>query len=119
LICGLLGLPPSNGVLPQAPMHTKSLAVLNRQVRTNTYIYMRRRRRVETEMMIYFLQLIRKKMVKKAKECMKMKASKSEIYGRMQSVFIEMETSPPQVSNNAFSYIYRKKLFEIKEKKEP
>ncbi|MED6151135.1 Boron transporter 4, partial [Stylosanthes scabra] len=31
LVCGLLGLPPSNGVLPQSPMHTKSLAVLNRQ----------------------------------------------------------------------------------------
>ncbi|CAN8252272.1 unnamed protein product [Cochlearia groenlandica] len=71
LICGLLGLPPSNGVLPQAPMHTKSLAVLNRQ-------------------------LTRKKMVKSAKECMKMKASKSEIYGRMQTVFIEMETCSPQ-----------------------
>ncbi|GJU57702.1 boron transporter 4-like protein [Tanacetum coccineum] len=28
LLCGLLGLPPSNGVLPQSPMHTKSLAVL-------------------------------------------------------------------------------------------
>ncbi|GKB23062.1 boron transporter 4-like protein [Tanacetum coccineum] len=26
LLCGLLGLPPSNGVLPQSPMHTKSLA---------------------------------------------------------------------------------------------
>lgn len=52
-------------------------------------------------------------MVKKAKECMKMKASKSEIYGRMQSVFIEMETCPPQV-NNGFSYIYGKKRFEIK-----
>ncbi|KAJ6354615.1 hypothetical protein OIU77_005255 [Salix suchowensis] len=32
LICGLLGLPPSNGVLPQSPMHTKSLAVLKSQL---------------------------------------------------------------------------------------
>ncbi|EHA8589710.1 Bicarbonate transporter, eukaryotic [Cocos nucifera] len=31
LICGLLGIPPSNGVLPQSPMHAKSLAVLKRQ----------------------------------------------------------------------------------------
>ncbi|CAI0444450.1 unnamed protein product [Linum tenue] len=31
LISGLLGLPPSNGVLPQSPMHTKSLAVLKKQ----------------------------------------------------------------------------------------
>ncbi|GLC36407.1 hypothetical protein PLESTM_000440200 [Pleodorina starrii] len=28
LACGLLGLPPVNGVLPQAPMHTRSLATL-------------------------------------------------------------------------------------------
>ncbi|CAN0877636.1 Boron transporter 4 [Linum grandiflorum] len=31
LISGLLGLPPANGVLPQSPMHTKSLAVLKKQ----------------------------------------------------------------------------------------
>ncbi|CAN1263762.1 Boron transporter 4 [Linum perenne] len=31
LVCGLIGLPPCNGVLPQSPMHTKSLAVLKRQ----------------------------------------------------------------------------------------
>ncbi|CAN1812654.1 Boron transporter 4 [Linum perenne] len=30
LVSGLLGLPPSNGVLPQSPMHTKSLAVLKK-----------------------------------------------------------------------------------------
>ncbi|GAQ87198.1 anion exchanger family protein [Klebsormidium nitens] len=32
LLCGLIGLPPINGVLPQAPMHTKSLATLKRQI---------------------------------------------------------------------------------------
>lgn len=32
LCCGLLGMPPSNGVIPQSPMHTKSLATLKRQV---------------------------------------------------------------------------------------
>ncbi|XVE71644.1 hypothetical protein DITRI_Ditri10aG0167700 [Diplodiscus trichospermus] len=73
LICGLLGLPPSNGVLPQSPMHTKSLAVLKRQ-------------------------LIRKKMVKSAKEGMMQQASNSEIYGRMQAVFIEMDASPAPTS---------------------
>ncbi|XP_008809478.1 boron transporter 4 [Phoenix dactylifera] len=65
LICGLLGIPPSNGVLPQSPMHTKSLAVLKRQ-------------------------LIHKKMVKTAREGIKQHASRSEIYGKMQDVFIEM-----------------------------
>ncbi|XP_065865175.1 boron transporter 4-like [Euphorbia lathyris] len=69
LLCGLIGLPPSNGVLPQSPMHTKSLAVLK-------------------------TQLIRKKMVESAKESIKQKASSSEIYGKMQAVFIEMDSSP-------------------------
>ncbi|XP_021298568.1 boron transporter 4 [Herrania umbratica] len=69
LLCGLIGLPPSNGVLPQSPMHTKSLAVLKRQ-------------------------LIRRKMVKSAKESIKQKASNSEIYGKMQAAFIEMDSSP-------------------------
>lgn len=30
LTCGLLGIPPVNGVLPQAPMHTRSLAYINK-----------------------------------------------------------------------------------------
>ncbi|KAK1434077.1 hypothetical protein QVD17_10995 [Tagetes erecta] len=64
LLCGLLGLPPSNGVLPQSPMHTKSLA------------------------------FIRKKLVESAKESIKMKASNSEIYNKMQTVFIEIDSSP-------------------------
>ncbi|PKA64686.1 Boron transporter 4 [Apostasia shenzhenica] len=68
LICGLLGIPPSNGVLPQSPMHTKSLAVLKRQ-------------------------LIRKKMVETAMEGIQLQASNSEIYGKMQEVFIEMDKS--------------------------
>ncbi|XP_059636195.1 boron transporter 4-like [Cornus florida] len=72
LLCGLTGLPPSNGVLPQSPMHTKSLAVLKRQ-------------------------LIRKKMVKSAKECIKRQASNYEIYGRMERVFIETDTTTTPV----------------------
>ncbi|KAI8108658.1 hypothetical protein M9435_005075 [Picochlorum sp. BPE23] len=28
LLCGLLGIPPVNGVIPQSPMHTKSLALV-------------------------------------------------------------------------------------------
>lgn len=72
LLCGLIGLPPSNGVLPQSPMHTKSLAVLKGQ-------------------------LIRKKMVKSARECIKQQASNTEIYGKMQAVFLEMDVSPPHI----------------------
>ncbi|KAJ4718303.1 putative Boron transporter [Melia azedarach] len=70
LLCGLIGLPPSNGVLPQSPMHTKSLAVLKRQ-------------------------FMKKKMVETAKESIRQKASNSEIYGKMQAVFIEMDSSGP------------------------
>ncbi|XP_021736767.1 boron transporter 4-like [Chenopodium quinoa] len=69
LICGLLGLPPANGVLPQSPMHTKSLASLKKQ-------------------------LIGKKMVESAKESIRKNASSNEIYGQMQNVFIEMDQSP-------------------------
>ncbi|KAI3727201.1 hypothetical protein L1987_67012 [Smallanthus sonchifolius] len=69
LLCGLLGLPPSNGVLPQSPMHTKSLAVLKKQ-------------------------FIRKKLVESAKESIKLKASNSEIYNKMQTVFIEIDSAP-------------------------
>ncbi|XVF88436.1 hypothetical protein PTKIN_Ptkin19aG0051000 [Pterospermum kingtungense] len=68
LICGLIGLPPSNGVLPQSPMHTKSLAVLKRQI-------------------------IRKKMVKGTKQCLKENASNSMVYRRMQEIFIEMDST--------------------------
>ncbi|KAK9066275.1 hypothetical protein SSX86_013596 [Deinandra increscens subsp. villosa] len=64
LLCGLLGLPPSNGVLPQSPMHTKSLA------------------------------FIRRKLIESAKESIKSKASNSEIYHKMQTVFIEIDSSP-------------------------
>jgi len=65
-ICGLFGIPPSNGVLPQSPMHTKSLATLKRQI-------------------------VRKKLVESAKKCMQKQASMSEIYDNMQQEFTQME----------------------------
>ncbi|NP_001352615.1 boron transporter-like protein 2 isoform 1 [Zea mays] len=67
LLCGLLGIPPSNGVLPQSPMHTKSLAVLKRQ-------------------------LLSKKMVDTAKESIGGSATSLEIYGKMEEVFIKMDS---------------------------
>ncbi|EEE62518.1 hypothetical protein OsJ_17316 [Oryza sativa Japonica Group] len=83
LICGLIGIPPSNGVLPQSPMHTRSLAVLKGQ-------------------------LLRKKMVQTAKEGMMNNASSSEVYGKMQEVFIKMDDK-----SNAKSV--RKELKELKD----
>lgn len=44
--------------------------------------------------------MIRKKMVKSAKEGIKEQASTSEIYGRMQAVFIEMDRSPDVSASN-------------------
>ncbi|KAK6158822.1 hypothetical protein DH2020_006136 [Rehmannia glutinosa] len=44
-------------------------------------------------------QLIRKKMVKSAKEGIKQQASHSEIYGRMHEVFIEMEGAPSHTAD--------------------
>ncbi|KAI3463375.1 hypothetical protein Pfo_020038 [Paulownia fortunei] len=67
LLCGLIGLPPSNGVLPQSPMHTKSLAVLRKQ-------------------------FLRRKMVQSAKESIKRKANNSDI--EMQAIFIEIDKTP-------------------------
>ncbi|XP_054785106.1 boron transporter 4-like [Prosopis cineraria] len=69
LLCGLLGLPPCSALLPQSPMHTKSLAVLKKQ-------------------------LIRRKMLESAKESIKSRASNSEIYGNMEAVFVEIDKSP-------------------------
>lgn len=40
------------------------------------------------------LQLIRKKVVQSAKECIQQQRSNSELYGKMQAVFIEMDTAP-------------------------
>ncbi|CAL1359332.1 unnamed protein product [Linum trigynum] len=76
LICGLIGLPPCNGVLPQSPMHTKSLSVLNGQ-------------------------LIRKKMVKTAKESMMQHDSKSKVYGKMEEAFVRMDgTATPSAAKD-------------------
>jgi len=36
LLCGLLGIPPVNGVIPQSPMHSKSLASVDNVPKKNT-----------------------------------------------------------------------------------
>ncbi|KAI3773393.1 hypothetical protein L1987_47920 [Smallanthus sonchifolius] len=73
LLCGLIGLPPANGVLPQSPMHTKSLAVLEQQASPN---------------------FIKKKMIESVNESIEQEASLSEIYNQMQKVFIDIDNSP-------------------------
>lgn len=67
IICGLVGIPPSNGVIPQSPMHTKSLATLKNE-------------------------LARNKLVKTAKRSIRENASLGQLYGNMQEAFQQMQT---------------------------
>lgn len=57
------------------------------------------------------VQLIRKEMVKSAKECMKQQATQSKIYGRMQTVFIEMDSAPCVSSHYALYQIQPPETF--------
>ncbi|VVB06598.1 unnamed protein product [Arabis nemorensis] len=67
LMCGLLGIPPSNGVIPQSPMHTKSLATLK-------------------------YQLLRNRLVATARRSIKQNASLGQLYGNMQEAYNQMQT---------------------------
>ncbi|CAL5093013.1 unnamed protein product [Urochloa decumbens] len=67
LLCGLIGIPPSNGVIPQSPMHTKSLATLKHQ-------------------------LLRNRLVATARESMSQNASLGQLYGSMQDAYQQMQT---------------------------
>ncbi|KAK9665472.1 hypothetical protein RND81_14G114100 [Saponaria officinalis] len=67
LLCGLLGIPPSNGVIPQSPMHTKSLATLKHQ-------------------------LLRNRLVATARKSMGNNASLGQLYGNMQEAYQQMQT---------------------------
>ncbi|KAL5747192.1 hypothetical protein ACOSQ2_024489 [Xanthoceras sorbifolium] len=67
IICGLIGIPPSNGVIPQSPMHTKSLATLKHQ-------------------------LLRNKLVSTARKGISKNSNLSQLYRSMQEAYIEMQT---------------------------
>lgn len=67
ILCGLLGIPPSNGVIPQSPMHTKSLATLKHQ-------------------------LLRSKLVTTAKKSISKNSNLSQLYQNMQEAYTEMQT---------------------------
>lgn len=67
LLCGLLGIPPANGVIPQSPMHTKSLATLKHQ-------------------------LLRSKLVDTARNSISKNSNLSELYENMQQAYNEMQT---------------------------
>ncbi|KAG0471945.1 hypothetical protein HPP92_016491 [Vanilla planifolia] len=67
LICGLLGIPPSNGVIPQSPMHTKSLATLKHQ-------------------------LLRRRLLTAARKSLCQNSSLKQLYGNMQEVYQQMQS---------------------------
>ncbi|KAK9161802.1 hypothetical protein Syun_008143 [Stephania yunnanensis] len=67
ILCGLIGIPPSNGVIPQSPMHTKSLATLKQQ-------------------------LLRNRLVATARKSMNKNASLGQVYGNMQEAYNQMQT---------------------------
>ncbi|XP_052181472.1 probable boron transporter 2 [Diospyros lotus] len=67
ILCGLIGIPPSNGVIPQSPMHTKSLATLKHQ-------------------------LLRNKLVSTARKSMHKNSNLGQLYRSMQEAYNEMQT---------------------------
>ncbi|XP_022722308.1 boron transporter 1-like isoform X3 [Durio zibethinus] len=67
IVCGLIGIPPANGVIPQSPMHTKSLATLKHQ-------------------------LLRNRLVATARKCMHKNASLGQVYESMQEAYQQMQT---------------------------
>ncbi|PIA40594.1 hypothetical protein AQUCO_02500357v1 [Aquilegia coerulea] len=67
ILCGLIGIPPSNGVIPQSPMHTKSLATLKHQ-------------------------LLRNKLVATVRRNISKNSSLGQLYGSMQEAYSQMQT---------------------------
>ncbi|XWS60737.1 hypothetical protein CRYUN_Cryun07bG0061400 [Craigia yunnanensis] len=67
ILCGLIGIPPSNGVIPQSPMHTKSLATLKHQ-------------------------LLHDKLVSTARKSISKNSNLSQLYRSMQHAYNEMQT---------------------------
>ncbi|KAF9667875.1 hypothetical protein SADUNF_Sadunf15G0068700 [Salix dunnii] len=81
ILCGLIGIPPSNGVIPQSPMHTKSLATLKHQV-------------VDSYHLCFFAltQLLRNKLVSTARKSMGKNSNLGQLYRSMQEAYNEMQT---------------------------
>ncbi|KAL1358995.1 hypothetical protein HN51_004223 [Arachis hypogaea] len=67
ILCGLIGIPPSNGVIPQSPMHTKSLATLKHQI-------------------------LRNQLVATARSCITKKSSMGQLYESIKEAYQQMQT---------------------------
>ncbi|KAM1837465.1 hypothetical protein ACFX14_019268 [Malus domestica] len=64
-MCGLLGIPPSNGVIPESPVHTKSLATLKHR-------------------------LLRNRLVATTRTSMRNNSSLGQLYGNMKDAYRQM-----------------------------
>ncbi|XP_021718923.1 boron transporter 1-like isoform X1 [Chenopodium quinoa] len=67
IFCGLIGIPPSNGVIPQSPMHTRSLATLKHR-------------------------LLRNKLVAAARDSIQKNSNLGQLYRNMQDAYQDMQT---------------------------
>ncbi|KAK9136621.1 hypothetical protein Sjap_007215 [Stephania japonica] len=96
VLCGLIGIPPSNGVIPQSPMHTKSLATLKHQVTMEAHAI--------TTLSFVFIKfseitinsqhffLLRNRLVATARKSINKNASLGQVYGNMQEAYNQMQT---------------------------
>ena len=93
LMCGLLGIPPSNGVIPQSPMHTKSLATLKYQVTIAHHSLISARFSWVLRSTLWLsLQLLRNRLVATARRSIKTNASLGQLYNNMQEAYHHMQT---------------------------
>lgn len=108
ILCGLIGIPPANGVIPQSPMHTKSLATLKHQVHL-IIIIIQTRENVEIFIIlnVHLKQLLRRKLVDTARKSINKSSNLSELYEDMQQAYNEMQTplvyqNPSSLVNNLY-----------------
>ncbi|KAF8401256.1 hypothetical protein HHK36_012188 [Tetracentron sinense] len=101
ILCGLLGIPPSNGVIPQSPMHTKSLATLKHQCSLNldfviVQMYLMFSYTIDAYISFTiefaYLQLLRNRLVDTARKSMGKNSSLGQLYGSMQEAYQQMQT---------------------------
>ena len=110
-MCGLLGVPPSNGVIPQSPMHTKSLATLKYQVTSLTSHHsLLSFQWVLRDQRSLSLQLLRNRLVATARKSIKTNASLGQLYNNMQEAYHHMQTplvyQQPQVRTFFVSFSF-------------
>ncbi|KAH7513577.1 hypothetical protein FEM48_Zijuj12G0215000 [Ziziphus jujuba var. spinosa] len=78
-----------NGVIPQSPMHTKTLATLKASGRRTNY---NQRSFPLLEWLTLILHLLRDRLVPTSRKCMRKNASLGQVYGSMQEAYQQMQS---------------------------